>query len=238
METRLNAQPTFEAALLAHANEQYETAYHAFMTLALQGHAEAQFAVGTMHENGEHVMDDLHIAQVWYLKAAAQGHTQAQFYAGSLYASGELGAPNLTEALRWYEAAAEAGLADAQNNLAQLHSEGALAQPDWAKAHAWYERAATQGHVGALYNLGILFAEGQFVETSPAQAYLLWEIAANLVAELDQEPHPDLLENLAIVEAMLSQEVILQIEALAEEWTVGDDLPLIVSLTEDDTSEA
>jgi hypothetical protein len=47
-----------------------------------------------------------------------------------------------------------------------------------------------------------------------------------------------LLENLAIVESLLSAEVILQIEALAEDWTVGEDLPLIVGLTEDDTSEA
>jgi TPR repeat protein len=41
------------------------------------GHADAQFELGLLHENGDGVPPSLAIARAWYRKAAARGHLKA-----------------------------------------------------------------------------------------------------------------------------------------------------------------
>ena len=53
-----------------------------------QGHANAQYSLGLMYEDGEGVPQDYSNAMEWYLKAANQGHAKAQHKLGGMYGNG------------------------------------------------------------------------------------------------------------------------------------------------------
>ena len=56
----------------------YKKASKWYKKAAKQGHAEAQYNLGAMHENGDGVDQSDSMAMRWYAKAAAQGHEEAQ----------------------------------------------------------------------------------------------------------------------------------------------------------------
>ena len=49
---------------------------------AKQGHAEAQFNLGAMYDQGQGVPQSYKEAAVWLRKAADQGHAEAQYNLG------------------------------------------------------------------------------------------------------------------------------------------------------------
>ena len=59
---------------------------------AAQGYADAQNALGNMHNHGEGGLPVDHAkALAWYRKAATEGHAQAQYNIGGMYSNGEGG---------------------------------------------------------------------------------------------------------------------------------------------------
>jgi len=75
---------------------------------AEQGHAKAQFNLGTMYGTGEGVPKSDAQAFNWFRKAAEQGVVQAQNNLGLMYAAPGTGVPeNDTEAVKWYRKAAD-----------------------------------------------------------------------------------------------------------------------------------
>ncbi len=67
-----------EAGLQAFIRGDYATALKEYRPLAEQGDAVAQFALGTMYENGRGVPQDDKEAVRWYRLAAEQGEASAQ----------------------------------------------------------------------------------------------------------------------------------------------------------------
>lgn len=63
-------QQGFEAA----NKGDYQTALKLLQPLAAQGHAKAQFNLGTMYHNGEGVKRDLSKAKEWFRKACDKGN--------------------------------------------------------------------------------------------------------------------------------------------------------------------
>ena len=63
----------------------YATALQEFRPLAEQGHAQAQFNLGLMYDNGKGVPQDYAEAVKWYRLAAEQGYAYAQFNLGVMY---------------------------------------------------------------------------------------------------------------------------------------------------------
>lgn len=77
----------------------------AVQTLAEQGDAKAQFALGTMYRDGRGVAKDYAEALRWWRKAAESGLVDAQFALGNIYA-GNAGIPrNNVLAYMWYSIA-------------------------------------------------------------------------------------------------------------------------------------
>jgi TPR repeat protein len=77
----------------------------AVRTLAEQGDAEAQFALGTMYRDGQGVTRDYEEALRWWRKAAEQGVVDAQYALGNIYAGGTGIARDNVLAYMWYSIA-------------------------------------------------------------------------------------------------------------------------------------
>ncbi len=77
----------------------------AVRTLAEQGDAEAQFALGTMYRDGQGVRRDYDEALRWWRKAAEQGVVDAQYALGNIYSGGTGIARDNAQAYMWYRIA-------------------------------------------------------------------------------------------------------------------------------------
>ena len=77
----------------------------AVQTLAEQGDAKAQFALGTMYRDGQGVAQDYAEALRWWRKAAELGVVDAQFALANMYAGGLGIAQDNILAHMWYDIA-------------------------------------------------------------------------------------------------------------------------------------
>jgi TPR repeat protein len=111
----------FRAPAMAGAMEDAETAWNRqdyvvaerlYRSLAEQGRAGAQHALGKMYENGEGVPRDFVVAARWYRLAAEQGHTGAQFYLGGMYYAGEGVPRDYVQAFVWFSLSEAGGQGD------------------------------------------------------------------------------------------------------------------------------
>jgi TPR repeat protein len=90
--------------------QDYAEAGRWFHLAAEQGHAGAQFNLGTMYVAGVGVPQDFAEGIRWYRKAADQGCADAQRNIGSLYERGHGVPQDFAEAARWYRRAGDQGL--------------------------------------------------------------------------------------------------------------------------------
>jgi len=127
-----------------------------------QEHADAQFSLGVMYNNGgQGVPLDYKEAVKWFRLAADQGHADAQFSLGYAYLEGE-GVPlDYKEAVKWFRLAADLGDAYAQFNLGNAYRKGKGVPQDHKEAAKWFRLAADQGVATAQFNLGKMYENGQ-----------------------------------------------------------------------------
>ena len=130
---------------------------------AEQGHAEAQYQLGTMYNDlwndlWSALRDDAEAVK-WYRMAAEQGHAEAQFRLGFMYDLGWGVPKDNAEAVKWYRKAAEQGHAEAQHSLGGMYDLGVQGVPeDDAEAAKWYRKAAEQGDASARRRLwGLIY---------------------------------------------------------------------------------
>jgi TPR repeat protein len=99
----------------------FERAAAWFRRAALQGRADAQYALSRLHYEGFLVPRDTAEMRLMLEAAARQGHAGAQLTLGVIHEYGfdDIRA-DLTEALKWYELAARRGVADVDGKLARL----------------------------------------------------------------------------------------------------------------------
>lgn len=133
-----------------------EAAYMIYQQSAERGHAESQYHLGMMHENGISVDCDIKEAIAWYHLAAEQNHTNAQFSLGFLLEHnlnlierksivGTDNANCIIEAAKWYKAAAEKGHASAQNHFGLCLKFGRGIECDYKAAFGWFTLSAENG---------------------------------------------------------------------------------------------
>jgi TPR repeat protein len=110
-------------------------------TLALQGLAQAQDVMGSLHEQGYPKLGidrDVEEAIRWFRMAAEQGHMHAQFAMGWLAGTDEF--------VQWYEAAAGQGHAESAYQLSVEYAVGDVVERDAAKALHWRRIASELGY--------------------------------------------------------------------------------------------
>ncbi len=114
----------FEAGIAAYEANNLPLAYQEFLAAAKEGHADSQFNVALMYEQGIGVGKDEKEAVVWYGKSAAQGNAAAQYNLGVLYENGRGAEIDYAKAKEWYRKASVQGDALAIGNLGMLYVRG------------------------------------------------------------------------------------------------------------------
>jgi len=107
----------FDEGMAAYKQGDFETALPEFRVAAEGGHARAQYALGSMYNEGKGVAPDRARAAEWWHKAAAGNHAQAQFALGVLYSSGSGVAKDNVAAHMWFSLAAAQGKRNAKHLL-------------------------------------------------------------------------------------------------------------------------
>ncbi|MBT8294080.1 MAG: sel1 repeat family protein, partial [Eudoraea sp.] len=114
----------FQAGIAAYQANNLPLAYKEFLTAAKAGHADSQFNVALMYEQGIGVAKDEKEAVVWYGKSAAQDNSAAQFNLGVLFENGRGTAIDYVKANEWYRKASVQGDPLAIGNLGMLYVRG------------------------------------------------------------------------------------------------------------------
>lgn len=114
----------FQAGIAAYQASNLPLAYKEFLTAAKAGHADSQFNVALMYEQGIGVGKDEKEAVVWYGKSAAHGNAAAQYNLGVLYENGRGTAVDFSKANEWYRKASVQGDPLAIGNLGMLYVRG------------------------------------------------------------------------------------------------------------------
>jgi TPR repeat protein len=125
-ETRSQAaeNANFQAGIAAYQSNDLPLAYKQFLAAAQAGHADSQFNIALMYEQGIGVGKDEKEAVVWYGKAAEQGHAAAQYNLGVLFENGRGTGIDFAKANEWYRKASVQGDALAIGNLGMLYVRG------------------------------------------------------------------------------------------------------------------
>ena len=123
----------------------YVTAVQEWRSLAEQGDAKSQSALGLMYAKGEGVPQDYAEAVKWYRLAAEQGFVYAQVNLGTAYGNGKGVPQNYAEAVRWHRLAAEQGNVEAQASIGLMIGLGQSVPQDFLTAHMWLNIAAANG---------------------------------------------------------------------------------------------
>ena len=114
----------FEAGVAAYQANDLPLAFQEFREAATAGHADSQFNLALMYEQGIGVGKDEKEAVVWYGKSAAQGNAAAQFNLGVMYENGRGTKVDFAQANQWYRRASIQGDALAIGNLGMLYFRG------------------------------------------------------------------------------------------------------------------
>jgi TPR repeat protein len=103
-------------ALAAYERSDYDAALRMFKQLAAEGDALSQLYVGSMHERGEGVPQNVQEAIHWYQMSSEQGNVDAQINLAELYSAGDLIPQDLVQAYVWWTLAAAQGEVSAQKS--------------------------------------------------------------------------------------------------------------------------
>ncbi len=163
----------------AYKRGDYPAAFRIFQSLAKQGFAQAQFALGTMYFRGHGVPKHETEAMKWFLPAALQGLAAAQRQVGMMYSIG-VGVPkkDSESAVKWLSLAAKQNDATAQFSIGCIFRKGDGVPQSDSEAVKWYRVSALQGHTGGQNNLGFMYANGLGVEQDLTEAVNWYERAA------------------------------------------------------------
>ena len=175
---------------------------------AEQGHAEAQYNLGVMYQQGSGVPQNYVEAARWYRRAAEQGDAEAQYNLGSMYFDG-LGVPvDGVEAVRWLRMAAEQGDILAQYKLGVTYLYGLVeVRKDYVEAARWSRMAAEQGDARSQIALGLMYEYGEGVPKDYVQAYAWLSLAATQGTKPAEEKMEEISSNMTREEIASAQEL-------------------------------
>jgi TPR repeat protein len=147
-------------------------------TLADQGDAAAQNAMGAMYHNGRGVGQNKCEAVAWFRKAAEQGDPEGQSRLGEACIDGDGVSKDPCEAVKLWRMAAEQGYAAAQSSLGESYRDGEGVEQDDLEAVKCWRQAAKQANTHAMCSLGEAYAYGTGVVQDHREAVIWWHQAA------------------------------------------------------------
>jgi len=140
--------------------------------------AEAQTALASCYDLGQHVQPDGKQSMHWLTEAANQGYAPAEYELGRIYLYGRGVPADYAKALIWERKAAEQSDARAQRDLAFMYERGFGVAADPAQAAEWNRKAAAQGNAEAQLHLAKALDEGAGVSKDAGEAHRWYAQAA------------------------------------------------------------
>jgi hypothetical protein len=137
---------TFDDAVTAYDEYDYDRAIEIWQGLAQQGHVLSQFNLGLMYETGVGVPVRYDLAFFWYRMAALNGHDDAKYNLGGLYFRGQGVEQSVEQAMRWWEESANAGNPNSAYNLGVLTLSQTADEATVQEAMIRLKQAADAGH--------------------------------------------------------------------------------------------
>lgn len=139
------------------------------LTLAEQGEAAVQNAIGAKLAQGYFVKQDLMGALYWYAQAVKQGYTHAKWNAGTMLIEGEgVASAYVNLGMELIEQAATCGDVSACNFLSQCYAQGVLGKErdlsmskKWSLAARDHEHFVEYGQPVDLEDRGIVLPKPQ-----------------------------------------------------------------------------
>lgn len=178
----MNSEDDFEKGKKAYESGNYIQACKYYRLAAKEGHAEAQYELSLMYEEGLGVVPDNKKAVRWLRLAAEQGYVEAQYELGSFYRQGKGVPKNDIRAAEWYSKAAGQGHAEAKEFIATIDYLTEL------------HIKAEQGQAGAQYQLGEAYNLGGGVPPNKQTAYMWFFLAIENGAELEEFVKQDITQ--------------------------------------------
>ncbi|MDX1484465.1 MAG: tetratricopeptide repeat protein [Alphaproteobacteria bacterium] len=178
---QVGAEPArdYRLGVTAASKGEYKAAIDLWLPLALAGQANAQYAIGFLHEFGQGTPQDFRKAAHWYRRAASQKHFWACFNLGQLLAKGKGVAKNKMEAKMWLNLAAEVAGAGGKYDVGMLYAGLDNDFRDPTLAMRWMREAAELGLPKAQHRLGLWHENGLIVNRDEKAAVRLVTKAAN-----------------------------------------------------------
>lgn len=179
--------------------------FMAMVALANTGHAEAQYHVGMMHNNGIGTEQNPRQAFAWFEKAAASNDPLGAYKLGCYYDGQGAGIvpADANEALKFKLVAARAGYALAQHDVANLYDR----QGNPEEALKWWRMAGDQGYPRALYSLSMAHSAGKGTPRDMSLSYAYFKLS-KLAPK----------KNVDEMASMLSRPELDKAEKLVSEW--------------------
>ena len=187
------------------ANANVADTFNAMVPLANKGHAEAQYHVGMMHNNGIGTQKDPKQAFEWFQKSTASNDPLGAYKLGCYYAGQFPGVvpSDSNEALKYKLISAKAGYALAQHDVAILYDRLGNSE----EALKWWKMAADQGLPNALFSLSRVYSAGKGVPRDLSLSYAYFKLSTVAPPK-----------NVNEMAGMLSKPELEKAEKLVSEW--------------------
>ena len=148
----------------------YENAAKYFRKAAEDGHADAQYGLGTFYLIGNGVAQNTEEAWRWFSKAAGQGHAEAKEELDWIKKLKE----HTKEGIQQVEDPEEQDEVEdpeEQDALGMAYLNGEGVEQDDEEAVKWFRKAAEQGYPIAEFHLGMRYYDGRGVEKNLTDAF-------------------------------------------------------------------
>ena len=197
--TSLAAAESFEDGLAALRSDNAPRAEEIWLALADQGDGQAQYALGTLYEQGHPgVPQDVAKAIIWYQKSAEQGIPSAENNLALIYATGRGVERDPANALSLWLSAANKGHVQAQYNAGLAFFRGSGVERDIGRASQLFQQAAAGGLADSQYALAQMYRLGIGVPRN-AQTSLFWYEQAAAQGHVSSQTEADELRQAGIV---------------------------------------
>jgi len=140
----------YDKAASAYQSGNFAEAEKLWVSIADEGDANAQYALGIMHLKKEAYHSEDTTAFRYLVEAAKKQHVASMFNLGVAYWEGRGVARQPEKALNWWEVAAQRDDAGAQYNLGLAYYIGEGRAQSIPKAVYWVQQAANNGHPQAI----------------------------------------------------------------------------------------
>lgn len=135
----------YKEGLSLFSNGEYQRSLQVIGRQALDGYANAQFAIGAMYQEGKGLPKDEQQAVQWFKIAAEQGYSLALQHMGWAYGTGSGVESDPVESRRWFLRAAAAGDGTSQFMAGDMLLKGIGGPVDRQLGIHWLTKAAGNG---------------------------------------------------------------------------------------------